>query len=206
MKYVKPLAILFVSLTVLFFIGGYFVAELALFEWFDNVKYLKLATVFGGLASIMGLLALILPSITTEDLKRLESDSLKEVARLADEMQKADKQNLSLKNQNKNLELQIKKASLVLSLENKLERNYADLIEIYYDSLKNKKQLEALNQDIAESENADELQKIIELIKRQEREKEIEIDSLFWFKPNMFGIGIDVNAVTRELARRISKK
>ncbi len=213
MKYIKPIAIFYVSVTILFFIVGYFIAEFKIFDSFDVDSYLKFASIFGGTASIIGLLAIIVPSITTADLKRLESQSLKEVAKLAEEMQKADEQikkrneqNLSLKDKNKNLELQIKKASMVLSLETKLKNNYKDLSEIYYESQKNKKQLEALNQEISESENAKELQEIIELIKNQEKEEIFDIDSALWFKPNIFGIGIDMNAISRKIAKIIIKK
>lgn len=213
MKYIKPIAIVYVCITILFFIVGYFVAKSQIVESFDKDTYLTLATILGGTASILGLLAMVVPSITTADLKRLESESLKEVAKLAEEMQMADeqidkrnKQNLTLKDQNKNLELQIKKASLILSLENKLRRNYSDLSEIYHESLKNKKQLEALNQEIADAENGDELQKIIELVKTQENKQVLDFESAFWLKPNLFGIGVDINALTKQLIKTIREK
>jgi len=212
MRIIRIIAIIVICFAILYFILGFIIVEKEFFTAFTQLEYNKYGVIIGSIASVLGLLAMLRPPITTADLKRLETNSLRQVADLADEMRKADKkieqrskQLLTLEDRNKNLELQIRKASMVLFLKKKLEKNYSDLTEIYHESVENKKRLDALNEEITDSIDSAVLTEIMYIIEEREKQELLNVDSMFWLKPNFMGIGIDVNAMTKFLQSRLRK-
>lgn len=121
----------FIILVVLFFIVGYIFVVLGKLE---QTVYNQIATIAGGLASTVGLLAFVLPSLKTSDIKSIELNTLKSLAKTAEEIQKKEtelniKQNdlTQLELQKQELEFLVKKASLNLFFKEQLERYYETL-------------------------------------------------------------------------------
>lgn len=127
----KKITGFFIVLVVLFFIVGY---VLVVFKILDQELYNQIATILGGLASTVGLLAFVLPSLRTSDIKNIELDTLKSLAKTAEEIQKKEAElktresDISrLELQKKELEFLVKKASLNLFFKEQLERYYETL-------------------------------------------------------------------------------
>lgn len=121
----------FIVLVVLFFIVGYILVILGKLE---QTVYNQIATIAGGLASTVGLLAFVLPTLKNSDIKSIELNTLKSLAKTAEEIQKKEaelyiKQNdiTQLELQKQELEFLVKKASLNLFFKEQLERYYETL-------------------------------------------------------------------------------
>jgi len=121
----------FIVLVVLYFIVGY---VLVVFEILEQQLYNQIATILGGLASSVGLLAFVLPSFRTSDFKNIELDTLKSLAKTAEEIQKKEAELKTRESDISRLELQkeeleflVKKASLNLFFKEQLERYYETL-------------------------------------------------------------------------------
>ncbi|MCI5228254.1 MAG: hypothetical protein D3918_16775 [Candidatus Electrothrix sp. AX2] len=80
-----------VLLALVYFLGGLILVQLNWPPSFTDEIYLKFAAIFGGIASVFGLLGLALPGITTKDLQEVELGSLRKIADLAEKMQTANK-------------------------------------------------------------------------------------------------------------------
>jgi len=127
----KRITGLFIVLVVLFFIVGYI---LVILNCLEQTVYNQIATIVGGLASTVGLLAFVLPTFKTSDIKSIELSTLKSLTKTAEEIQKKEtelniKQNdiTKLELQKQELEFLVKKASLNLFLKEQLERYYETL-------------------------------------------------------------------------------
>jgi hypothetical protein len=171
----KKIAISFIIIAVLYFLGGY---ALVVFGKLEQTLYNQIATVVGGIASILGLLGLVLPSLKTSDIKSIEIETLKSLTKTAEEIQKKEaelktKQNniTKLELQQQELEFLVKKASLNLFFKEQMERYYETLdIQIADNkeisrTLKEIKELEykiaELDIEIEKSPNTDNILKII---------------------------------------------
>jgi hypothetical protein len=127
----KKITGFFIVLVVLFFLVGYILVVLNILE---QKTYNQIATILGGLASTVGLLAFVLPSLRTSDIKNIELDTLKSLAKTAEEIQKKEAElktregDISrLELQKEELEFLVKKASLNLFFKEQLERYYETL-------------------------------------------------------------------------------
>lgn len=127
----KKITGFFIVLVVLYFIVGYVLVVLKILE---QDMYNQVATVLGGLASTVGLLAFVLPSLRTSDIKNIELDTLKSLAKTAEEIQKKEAELKTRESDISRLELQkeeleflVKKASLNLFFKEQLERYYETL-------------------------------------------------------------------------------
>lgn len=127
----KKITGFFIVLVVLFFLIGYI---LVVFNVLEQNLYNQIATILGGLASTVGLLAFVLPSLRTSDIKNIELDTLKSLAKTAEEIQKKEAELKTRESDISRLELQkeeleflVKKASLNLFFKEQLERYYETL-------------------------------------------------------------------------------
>lgn len=84
----KKFARFLIIIVVLYFIVGYILVILNILK---QELYNQIATIVGGIASACGLLAFVIPSIKTSDFKNIEIDTLKSLAKTAEEIQKKKK-------------------------------------------------------------------------------------------------------------------
>jgi dimeric dUTPase (all-alpha-NTP-PPase superfamily) len=165
----------FVFLCILYFIGGYFAVG---HGWLEQGTYIIYASIAGGLASVIGLLSLARPAITSSDIQELEVDSLKRISKAAEELEKyknersATQEELSrLALQKEEMEFLVKKASLSIFLKDQLttvvkriseivnqHKELPDLIE-EYDRISEK--LLALEEEIERDKNVDLLKEVL---------------------------------------------
>ena len=96
--------------------------------------YFKIATIVGGLASIIGILGLSSNPLKDSDIRDFRSDSLKKLAQTAeeieakhDEIEETNKKISSLEYKKEELEVLVEKASLSLYYKGELERSYSKL-------------------------------------------------------------------------------
>lgn len=184
----KRIAIIVIIIAVIFFIGGYILVIMGKLE---QTQYNQIATIAGGVASILGLLGLALPKLKTSDIKLIEIDTLKNLAKTAEEIQKKEaelyiKQNdlTRLELQKQELEFIVKKASLNLFYKEQIERYYDTLDKQISDNkeisrtLNDIKELEykieELKIEIEKSPNTESILQIIEEA-RKHRKTYIEI-------------------------------
>jgi predicted nucleic acid-binding Zn-ribbon protein len=188
----KKFAVTFIIIAVLFFVVGYVFVILGQLQ---QEMYNQIATIVGGLASILGLLGFVLPSLKTSDIKSIEIDTLKSLAKTAEEIQKKEaelniKQNdlTKLELQKQELEFLVRKASLNLFFKEQMERYYENLDKQISDNkeisrtINEIKELEykiaELEIEIEKSPNTENILKIIEDA-RKHRRTSIEIKTPF---------------------------
>jgi predicted nucleic acid-binding Zn-ribbon protein len=188
----KKFAVTFIILAVLYFVVGYVFVILG---YLEQTLYNQIATIVGGLASILGLLGLVLPALKTSDIKTIEIETLKSLAKTAEEIQKKEaelntKQNdlTKLELQKQELEFLVRKASLNLFFKEQMERYYETLDKLISDNkeisrtINEIKELEykivELEIEIEKSPNTENILKIIEEA-RKHRKTSIEIKTPF---------------------------
>lgn len=127
----KKFARFLIITVVLYFIVGYILVILNILK---QELYNQIATIVGGIASACGLFAFVIPSIKTSDFKNIEIDTLKSLAKTAEEIQKKEEELktretdiVRLELQKEELEFLVKKASLNLFFKEQLERYYETL-------------------------------------------------------------------------------
>jgi uncharacterized membrane protein len=190
----RKFTITIIILAVIFFIFGY---VLVFFGYLKQENYNQIATIVGGLASIIGLLGFVLPSLKTSDIKNIELETLKSLAKTAEEIQKKEaelttKQSdlTKLELQKQELEFLVRKASLNLFFKEQMERYYETLDKQISDNkeisrtIKEIKELEykivELEIEIEKSPNTENILKIIEEA-RKHRKTNIELNTPFDF-------------------------
>lgn len=181
----------------LYFIIGYI---LVLLDLWDKETYNQVATIVGGATSILGLLGFVLPGIKMTDLKKLELDTLKNLALTAEEIQKREKELttkqsdiVKLELQKKELEFLVRKASLSLFFKEQLERYNQKLVELVSESKEisrvineitelNEKVRE-LDVEIEKNPNAEKVFELVESAKRHRLATRIRTPLDFLFDP-----------------------
>ena len=164
------------GLAILFFIIGYL---LVLSNRLEKTTYNEVATIVGGVGSVLGLLSLILPGLKTSDIKTIEIETLKNLTKAAEEIQKKEAE-LNIKQsditklelQKEQLEFLVKNASLNLFFKEQIERYYERLDRQISDNkeistfIKEIKELEykirELDIQIEKNPNAESILQIIE--------------------------------------------
>lgn len=158
-----------------FFIGGYFAVR---YERLSEKTFITFATIAGGLASVIGLLSLVRPSITKTDIQQLELDSLKRISRTAEELEQFQNQRNATQEEIAQLNLQkeemaflVRKASLSLCINDQIDRRQKHILEILISNEelsrsideygKIREKLIALSEEIATDKNVDLLVEII---------------------------------------------
>lgn len=179
----KKFSVTFIIIAVLFFVVGYVLVILRLL---DQPLYNQIATIVGGLASILGLLGFVLPSLKTSDIKSIEINTLKSLAKTAEEIQKKEaelniKQNdlTKLELQKQELEFLVRKASLNLFFKEQMERYYETLDKQISDNKEISRtiseikelefKIEELEIEIEKSPNTENILKIIEEARKHRR-------------------------------------
>jgi len=188
----RKYSVIFIIIAVLYFILGYI---LVIFGVIKQELYNQIATIVGGIASILGLLSFVLPTLKVSDFKNIEIDTLKSLAQTAEEIQKKEvelstKQNdlTKLELQKKELEFLVRKASLNLFFKEQIERYYETLEKQISDNkeisrtINEIKELEfkisELEIEIEKSPNTENILKIIEEA-RNHKKTIIEIKTPF---------------------------
>lgn len=203
----KRILVLFVILCIFYFIGGYFAVSYGLLE---QNTYIVFASIAGGIASVVGLLSLTRPTITRSDIQNIELESLKRIADAAKELEKykhernAAQEELSkLSLQKEEMQFLVKKASLSLFLQDRLEsagrrinevigehKELEPLIEEYGELAH---RLEALEVEIRMDKNVDILREVLKSAKRSRPIESVTVESL--------GLEISLPATFRYLRR-----
>lgn len=146
--------------------------------WITKENYLLYAGVVGSLASVVGLIALAKPAISQDDIKTIELNTLRSIADTTEQLKileydrlKTKDQLVSLEQQKKEMELLVKKASLALFLKEQYsyleesiinEVNQNQPLKVNLDKLiEVSNKLQALNEEIDASPQADKLKEII---------------------------------------------
>lgn len=189
----KRFAVTFIIIAVLFFVLGY---VFVIFGLLQQTMYNQIATIVGGLASILGLLGFILPSLKTSDIKSVEIETLKSLAKTAEEIQKKEaelntKQNdlTKLELQKQELEFLVRKASLNLFFKEQMERYYETLDKQITDNREISRTISEIQEleykigeleiEIEESPNTENIIKIIEEARKHRRRPTDPFDLLF---------------------------
>lgn len=182
----KKITAFFIVLVVLFFLIGY---VLVIFKVLEQELYNQIATILGGLASTVGLLAFVLPSLRTSDIKNIELDTLKSLAKTAEEIQKKEAELKTRESDISRLELQkeeleflVKNASLNLFFKEQLERYYETLDKLVSDNREINRTLSEIRElefkvselDIYINKNPN-TENIIEIIKKARNYRRAEI-------------------------------
>lgn len=165
-----------------YFLGGWFSVELG---WIQQESYFSYAGIVGALASVVGLVSLTRPPISSTDLLDLDLDSLKSITETAEELRELEREKTRTKDELGNLdikrremELLVQKGSLSLFLKEKLahhenrilERVQADK-ELKEDVAKVQEiseKLSALNEEIDSDPNVSQLNEIVAAANRRE--------------------------------------
>lgn len=164
-----------VFLCVVLLGAGYFAVHKG---WIDNTTYGLAATVIGGLASIIGLLSLARPSISQGDLEDLETTAVTRTLEArqkfieAERKKSATEQELARLNLMKEeMELFVRKASLVLFLRERLQRRQERISEVVSENKELRELLEVyeaevarlreLNEEIETDPNVDLLREVV---------------------------------------------
>lgn len=189
----KKFSVAFIIIAVLFFVVGY---VFVIFGLLEQTLYNQIATIVGGLASILGLLGFVLPSLKTTDIKSIELDTLKSLAKTAEEIQKKEaelntKQNdlTKLELQKQELEFLVRKASLNLFFKEQMERYYETLDKQISDNREITRtiseireleyKIEELEIEIEKSPNTENILKIIEEARKHRRTPTDPFDLFF---------------------------
>lgn len=143
--------ITFVVVTLAFFLGGFMAVKLG---WLSEGAYLTIATIAGGAASLIGVLSLARPSITTEDLEAVELEALGRVSQLTKELEEAKVAQAKTKGELEQLELQraqmeasVRTAAMELFLREKIARQKVRLTEKLFADPELVKLIDALRTD-----------------------------------------------------------
>jgi hypothetical protein len=190
---VKKIIVIFVIGTVAFIFVGFILVQL---KWLDQGLYLKIATITGGLASAIGMLSLLRPTITMADIRSLEQEAFRNVSDLADELQKAETDKvktqaeiLRLEARKKEMEILVRKASMSVFLKTRLEQMQERTREIVNGNSELKRLIDdypgieekllALDEGIEKDENVSLLRGIISEAERRHAQYDIEFPGLF---------------------------
>ena len=114
-----------ILLCIAYFLGGWIGIS---FGWLSKEEYFAYSGIVGGLASVAGLFALTRPALSKSDVQAIELESLKSMAKTAEELQNLEVARARAKGElgdlevkKKEMELLVKKASLALFLKEQYE-------------------------------------------------------------------------------------
>jgi hypothetical protein len=117
----RRISAIVILLCITYFIVGWIAVLLGVF---DKYLYFSYAGFVGAIASVVGLLSLTKPAFTKTDLHEIEIDSLKSIAETSEQLKSLERERVKtieelddLELQKKEMELLVKKASLVLFLK-----------------------------------------------------------------------------------------
>lgn len=215
----KRLIVFVVILTMLYFVLGY---AAVLIGWYSKDAYLTFSAIIGSLASVSGLLSFgMTRKLTSEDFENIEIGYLKKVSEAADELKKkneelifraqaltnTEKELQKLEIKKREMEFLIKKASLSLFFQDRLERiegrifemieSNPELHELVHEIRPLKEKLRNFEQEIKSDPNVDLLEEII-------HKAESDTHSVIEAKPSIFGISFDIKQLIRTIKKIIT--
>ena len=175
--------LLVVAVSLLFFVLGLLAVKRG---WLSESVYSTVATVLGGAASLIGLLSLARPAITTEDLENLERDALTRVTAVARDLDEARRARAATQEELQQLEAQriqmqalVRKAAMELFLEERLARHRErlaerlagdrELAQLVESVASDSAQLRAIGLEVRADPNEALLREIVETIRSRER-------------------------------------
>lgn len=177
----KKITITIVILALLYFIGGYIATH---FSYWDRDQYFNLSAIIGGIASVSGLLSLVVSGIKRKDIEQIGLDYLKDMIKTSDELKAKEnelvkkQEDLSRKEKElrqmdirkKELEYLVQKSSMILFLKDQHSRTKERIVEII-NSKELKKlcsqlesfelQIRALDTEINKSDEIEFLRKVM---------------------------------------------
>ena len=168
-------------LACLYFIVGFIAISM---NYWEKEEYFNLSAIIGGIASVSGLLSLVISGVKRKDIEQIGIDYLKDVIKASDELKEKEKElikkaaDLSKKEKElrqldirkKELEYLVQKSSMILFLKDQHNRTKERIIEIintkelkkHYDQLENiELQIQALDTEINRSKEVEFLKKVI---------------------------------------------
>jgi DNA repair ATPase RecN len=223
----RKLIVSIVILSVLYFIIGFIAMY---FEYISKDVYYNLSAIIGSIASVCGLLTLgIVKKLNSDDFENVEMDYLKrasdaakelnkkkeELASKAEELENSEKEIKKLEIKKQEMEFLVKKASLSLFLQEQIERNQKkvkekiesdqELKEILSEIGPLKDKLNKLEQEIKSDPNVDLLEEIIFSGKRAVSNEKNEYKDIIELRPNLFGVGINMNQLVRTIVKIMAR-
>lgn len=180
----KKLLIGFIVLCIVFFIGGFVLTR---FGYLGENFYITLASIAGGMASVVGLLSLVRPSISKSDIDALEVESLTKVTSLSKQIEMAKQEQAQTQEEiarlavkKEEMQFLVRKASLSLFLQEQVVQKQSRIIEIVQqnrelDSLIKEyaqtiEKLSRLEEEIKADENVELLREIMAYAKTEKHE------------------------------------
>lgn len=168
-------------------------AILTFFNYFDKVIYISIAGILGTLASLFGLLSLLRPGITKDDIQRIEYDSIIALKNVSDELKTLEQKKIEkdheltdLEIKKKEMEFLVRKASMSLFLREQCKHyeqkiaeylnNQPEISQYIQELIETQKKLYALNEEIEINPHVDLLKEII--MRAQHNTNEFKIESL----------------------------
>ena len=208
-----------VLFAVIYFVFGLIISKNNLLPSFTYQIYLEYSSIVGGIASILGLLTLGSPVVlTTKNLKKDEFELLRKLADLTETTEKYSNELDKLEQKKKETENLIWKACIAIALKERYSKNIDQLTTAYKENLGIEKRLRTLNEEVENNDNQELFKEIIMYIKKQtgyeqednteEQEKESSLETLsnlFWVKPTIFGIGLDLNELFKRLLKNTKR-
>ena len=200
-----------ILLCIAYFLGGWIGIS---FGWLSKEEYFAYSGIVGGLASVAGLFALTRPALSKSDVQAIELESLKSMAKTAEELQNLEVARARAKGElgdlevkKKEMELLVKKASLALFLKEQYEHYEKQVLDEVEKNSKLQEYLEksadaatklrALNEDISSHPNVAQLREVIASASRREPTIEDIVEALPFPLRSLF-------EVSRSLAKLIS--
>ena len=192
----KKFLVTFVFLCIVYLVGGYVAATKGFIE---QETYAFSASVAGGAASLIGLLALARPAINKDDIAAIEIESIKKVHRLSEQVESAKRERAEteeeiarLAAQREEMEFLVRKASLALFLQERLAKanrriveivgHNRELEELLADYMETTTKLRELDEEITSDENVEILHEVIRAAGPLQREGRTDDPYLLLFR------------------------
>lgn len=173
----KRILLIIILLGVLYYIAGFISVQIG---WLNSNTYNSWSTIVGGIATLSGLIAFVMPKFTPTDLEMLDIKSLQKITKMAEELD-SKKTELNVKateitkleQQKSEMEFLVRKASLSLFLQDQIERSENRVLELLnqnenkeilrlLDEIKiTNTKLSTLEEEIQNSEQVELLEEII---------------------------------------------
>ena len=184
-----------VLLCVLYFVVGWIGTR---YGWVTSDQYFAYAGLVGSLASVVGLISLTRPALSSRDLEGIEADNWKAVAESAKRLEELNaartknKQDLdSLEQKRQEMELLVRKQSLVIFLTEQAAHHERVVLDELERNTRQKHslaehtdaaaKLKALHEDISQSPHLSELNSLLESSRRRTDTLALAFESAPWY-------------------------
>lgn len=165
-------------------------------------------SIIGGIATFISLLSFSRPTISKEDLKKAELDTLKSIVKATEKIQRTENELTKLGKQREEMELLIKKVGLSLFLKDQIQRNEERLLNIIEENKElanlienikeNKQKLETLEEEISLSEDTELINEII----KESKENKKNLEEVYIELLGTLPLGNLISILVKNLVRR----